>query len=372
MSYDLTISADETYSESTPLGPLADFIAELPQVESNGDAGFVLDDRPKRWMAIDLEVVDEEGDNVQEADQTVDSINCIHLHIPYPFLGDAIERDYLPTAVAIAEFVGWPLVDEQTGKLLSGRRKTRQSAKKSADTTRRKKSWTAEEIMAENAADPEYQRMRAEKDRREAELVARLTRAAQPIVDELRQVGIPLGHFNDIAANFPLPPAAVGVLLKWLLITDEYHIQSALVYCLRGAAEPFDGRPLAKAFMANRDERLHAPIAETILEMKPTGIDDFILERASVRRFGEDRGVFLRIVASRFPKDTSLPILRKAVHEVPAAAAEALAEVGEPADADLLESLPAPERAWERQEIKKAIKKIRRRAERAENKRLGR
>ena len=57
-------------------------------------------------MEIDIEVVSDEGDNIQEAGKTYDSFNQIGLHIPYPFLGDAIERDYLPTASAIVEVAG--------------------------------------------------------------------------------------------------------------------------------------------------------------------------------------------------------------------------------------------------------------------------
>jgi hypothetical protein len=129
MSYDLTIRGDETYSRSTPKAALDGFIAGLPGITANGAMGFALDDRPKRWMEIDLEVVSEEGDSIAESWQTYDAVNCIQLHIPYPFLGKAIERDYLPTAFAIADFVGWPLYDEQTGELVP------------RDTIRRKPWW---------------------------------------------------------------------------------------------------------------------------------------------------------------------------------------------------------------------------------------
>jgi len=70
-------------------------------------------------MEIHLEVASEEGDSVTESWRTYDTINCIRLHIPYQFLGKAVERDYLPTALAIADFVGWPLCDDQTDKFLS-------------------------------------------------------------------------------------------------------------------------------------------------------------------------------------------------------------------------------------------------------------
>ena len=113
MSYDLSIKPDETYSQFAARARVGEFILQLPHVQRNGEIGFVLDDLPNRWMEIDLEVVSEEGDNVQHAAETYDTFNCIRLHIPYPYLGDAIERDYFPTAFAIADFVGWTLYDEQ-------------------------------------------------------------------------------------------------------------------------------------------------------------------------------------------------------------------------------------------------------------------
>jgi hypothetical protein len=119
MSYDLTIRGDEQHSRSTPMDALAAFIAGLPDIKPNGDMGFALDDLPKRWMEIDLEVVSEDGDSIAESWQTYEAINCVRLHIPYQFLGKAIERDYLPTAFAISEFVGWPVYDEQKDEFLA-------------------------------------------------------------------------------------------------------------------------------------------------------------------------------------------------------------------------------------------------------------
>jgi hypothetical protein len=119
MSYDLTIKSDGTYSRSTSRAVLESFINQLPGVKPNGKHGFALDDKSKRWMEIDLEVVNEEGDNIESDKQVSADVNCIRLHIPYKFLGDDIERDYLPTAFAIAEHVGWTLYDDQDDEPVS-------------------------------------------------------------------------------------------------------------------------------------------------------------------------------------------------------------------------------------------------------------
>ncbi len=116
MSFDLTIKPDDNYSRRTSKAALDSFVTQLPGVKPNGTRGFVLDERPKRWMEIDLEVVSEEGDNIEEEGETYDDINCVRLQIPYAFLGHAIERDYLPTAFAIADHLGWTLYDDQSGE----------------------------------------------------------------------------------------------------------------------------------------------------------------------------------------------------------------------------------------------------------------
>ena len=118
MSYDLTIKSDDRYSRTATRAGLDSLLLQLPGVRRNGK-GFALDEPQKRRMEIDLEVVNAEGDNIEETGKTYDNINCIRLHISSAFAGDSIEHDYFPTAFAIAQHVGWPLYDDQTGKRIS-------------------------------------------------------------------------------------------------------------------------------------------------------------------------------------------------------------------------------------------------------------
>ena len=120
MSFDLTVKADDNYSVSTDLHRLGEFLAQLPHVRANGQRGFVLDDPPSRWMEIDLEVVSPEGDYDEELSENSLEVNCIRLHIPYGRLGKKPERDYFPTAWAIAKFLAWRLYDEQSGEEVPG------------------------------------------------------------------------------------------------------------------------------------------------------------------------------------------------------------------------------------------------------------
>jgi hypothetical protein len=116
MSYDLTIRADRAYSQFVPLEPLREFIGRLPHVRPNGTTGFILDDPPRRWMNISLEVAGEDVDSIAVDEDGRLRVNCIRLHIPYEYLGDAAERDYFPVAAEIAGLLHWRLYDCQTGK----------------------------------------------------------------------------------------------------------------------------------------------------------------------------------------------------------------------------------------------------------------
>ena len=67
-------------------------------------------------MEISVETVDVDGNSIEEDGKIYGTTNCIRLHIPYAFLGKRPERDYFPTAFAIADHLGWSLYDEQSGE----------------------------------------------------------------------------------------------------------------------------------------------------------------------------------------------------------------------------------------------------------------
>ena len=115
MSYDLDIKADDDYSQSADCDRLKAFVAHLPGIKPNGSRGFVLDDRPQKWMEIDLEAVSPDGDYDEELSRGT-WVNCVRLHIPYAYLGETPERDYFPTAWAIAAFLGWRLHQDKGGE----------------------------------------------------------------------------------------------------------------------------------------------------------------------------------------------------------------------------------------------------------------
>jgi hypothetical protein len=118
MSFDITLSADDSFSRSAEVDLVRQFIAQLPGVAPNGERSFALCEGDRLWMEIDLEDVTEDGDPNDAADDSR-SFNCVRCHIPYSKLGDFPQRDYFPTVVTIAQYLGWRALDEQTGNPLA-------------------------------------------------------------------------------------------------------------------------------------------------------------------------------------------------------------------------------------------------------------
>jgi hypothetical protein len=116
MSYDLQIRSDDEYSRYAAVKPLAKFIASLPGVRPNGQS-FMVNQGP-HYMEIEFEVVDADGEDIEEYGKEYPEINAVRFHIPYPHLGEAPERDYFPTVYAIAKFLGWRVFDDQRGEYL--------------------------------------------------------------------------------------------------------------------------------------------------------------------------------------------------------------------------------------------------------------
>jgi hypothetical protein len=117
MSYDITIAADDTFSQSVPFAELRQFILSSPGTEANGERHCRFGDGNRLWMEIDLELVTEEGDMHDDCDISP-TVNCVRLHIPYQYLGEHPELDYFPVAMRIAEHLGWRAIDDQTGESL--------------------------------------------------------------------------------------------------------------------------------------------------------------------------------------------------------------------------------------------------------------
>jgi len=225
---------------------------------------------------------------------------------------------------------------------------------------------TADELMAELEAKPEFQMRMTEKAQRRAERKALIAQIEEPLLAELRELGIDVRYVSELCQpeNVPVSPEVVSILLKWLPLVSHDRVKDAIIRAVGASREPFDGKPLVECFLADRgDESLRWPIANTMAVAKPTGIADWLAGAVRERRYGTARQLLFTALARHAKRDVALPILRELVDEMPGHIAMALARIGDSSDADMLESRRDRGEAWERKEIDKAVRKIRKRAE---------
>ena len=122
MSYDLTARSDPTFSCSIQRSEVASVAAQLPNVEPNGPAGFLLERDGDVWMEIDVELVSEEGDNIEDTGTKLSmEANCINFHVPYAFAENL--SSHYEVALRIADAVGWQLYDPQTDEVVLAQRR---------------------------------------------------------------------------------------------------------------------------------------------------------------------------------------------------------------------------------------------------------
>jgi hypothetical protein len=218
---------------------------------------------------------------------------------------------------------------------------------------------TAAELMAKLDADPDFQKRRAEKQRRRAVKHERLRNAAQPILDELQSMGIVVASIGEMTQHFaPLPPQIVQVLLDWLPRVGEDRLKESIIRALGAAKEPFDGRPLVDVFLNDKSGTLRWPIANTMAYARPFGVTDWIVEAVKNRRFGSARQMLMLALARLAPAELALPVLLSVLDELPGHVAIALGEVGGASELGALRSRIGNVSKWEQAEFLKAICKI--------------
>ena len=222
-----------------------------------------------------------------------------------------------------------------------------------------KRPMTAAELMAQLEADPNFQRTRAEKEQRRAARSAELGAIKQPILDDLRRIGVEAESIEAVTERYaPLSPPIVEVLLHWLPRVADDRTKESLIRSLGAAGEPFDGRSLVEAFMHDASETLRWPIANTIAEARPFGVTDWLVEAAKNPAFGAARQMLVLALARLAPAETAAPILLSLLDELPGHVAAALAEVGREAELHALQDRVGQVDGWEKAEFLKAIRKI--------------
>lgn len=226
-----------------------------------------------------------------------------------------------------------------------------------------KKGWvSAADLMAELRQDSEYQKKRAEQERVHEERVRRTQLAAEPVVRELQSAGFAVDAAEELATSYaPIPQPGIDILLSWLSRVQDETVREMLVRALAATTEPFDGLPLARAFEESQSESLRWAIGNTMALAHPTGLADWVIAAVADPESGKARETLVlataNLVESAIARRTLTPLLE----EFPGNVAQAFAQCGGPTEAALLEAWIPRTKGWQRKEIEKAIRAIRKR-----------
>lgn len=214
---------------------------------------------------------------------------------------------------------------------------------------------TAEELVAQLAADPEYQAGLERKRRRASEIVA----AEQPILADLRAAGYPVDSLDEIVERYaPLPGALCSVLLSWLEKTRDPWIQEWIVRSLMHVAEGFDVRPLTGLFEMTESDSLRWAIANTLAELRPLDAREWLIEALARHEYGRSREMLPLAVARTAPPSVANKVLLSYFDEMPGHVALGLAESGGSDELDFLREKAPSTKGWVRKEIDRAVRKI--------------
>jgi hypothetical protein len=126
MSYDLEARANDKYGQTISREQAHSVIGLVPGARPNGPAGFTVERGDNFYLEVDVEYVNEDGDNLEE-NVVSEQINCIRFHIPAAFQN--LLNVEIKVAQEIADGIGWPLIDLQTGEVASALGDVPQSCK---------------------------------------------------------------------------------------------------------------------------------------------------------------------------------------------------------------------------------------------------
>lgn len=218
---------------------------------------------------------------------------------------------------------------------------------------------TAAGLLAQLADDPQYQKKLAAQQRRVAEIEA----AARPILADLEMAGFSVRSIDELlATHSPLPSEAVQILLRWLGRLTVPSLQDLIVRGLAYVEEPFDVRPLLALFEQTSSESLRCVIANTLAELRPLNVVEWVSQALNNREYGRAREMLPLALARIAPNNVANAILLEHLEEMPGHVALGLAESGCDAEKEAMKRKALSEKGWVRRELKRAVNRIEKRS----------
>lgn len=227
-------------------------------------------------------------------------------------------------------------------------------------TKRKPKSAAA--FSAELNADAEYVARRSAREDTGVLREAEFQVLTQALRDDLAAVGYPVATIEDLLPRYaPLPQPVVDALLKHLAEMADISVQEHIVRVLGASAVSFDGAPLVRLFEASDSTSVRFAVANTLAQRQARGVAEWVLGAVQNPAYGVARQMLALAAARLASPEAANPVLVSLLDELPGHAAMALAESGQHAELQELETKYGSIDGWARKEVGRAISVIRRR-----------
>jgi hypothetical protein len=214
---------------------------------------------------------------------------------------------------------------------------------------------TAKDLAEQLKADPVYQaKLKAQAERTERVRVGEVE-----LLRGLALRGYPADSLQELVErHVPLPEDLSESLLEGLAAIPDTALQEAVVRALGAARAPFDVQPLVRLFEKTPSEPLRWAIANTLAELRPLGIRQWLLDAVQNAANGKAREMLALAVARTNPADVANRVLLGLLDEMPGHAARALAESGTAAERRVLQARLVSAKGWVKKEIDRAVRAI--------------
>lgn len=212
--------------------------------------------------------------------------------------------------------------------------------------------------------DPEVAEYLANREGRKADLETKLRLLEEPVLADLRAVGVNVESVDDLVNIRRIAPAAVDVMMSWLPRLDDHRLQCMVIRALTAAGKPYDAQPLIRLFENDTGESLRWPIAIAMTSRNAKGVSDWLQNAVKNKTFGSARQMLILALAKHVSRDVAIPLLYSVFEDLPGHVPEAMGLIGGANEHSFLRAKLEKLSGWQRKEAQKAMKKIERRLRR--------
>jgi hypothetical protein len=222
---------------------------------------------------------------------------------------------------------------------------------------------TANELMEELEADPEFRLRKAKKEKERLRQVKQNMKVIKPLFSRLKKIGVRVKSIDQLMQEYaPFPIEILEVLLRFLqeIQGKNSDIEGAIAAAIGASRVRYDGRILAALFDSTDSSSLKWTIGNTFSISHPTDVGEWCLGAIRDKRHDRARQMLCVAVAKLTDPEPARQALREVFDDMPGHVAMGLAIVGDEQDLGFLQEQVEHKR-WVQKEMEKAVRKIEKR-----------